>query len=143
MVSKAQMYDFVYPLAGMFLWMHVHFETHPLFDNKKVPHARLARALWVWNTTEPWKCLIGPGSIFCPTDEIRDEKGWQYFRLCFAAVDDNVVEKYSKDVVGAFQSFWQIEDPAKIDEILEDDDKNTAVEDLQGVKGFAINPIIC
>ena len=87
--------------------------------------------------------MIGPGSIFCPTDEIRNEKGWQYFRLCFAAVDDNVVEKYSKDVVGAFQSFWQIEDPAKIDEILEDDDKNTAVEDLQGVKGFAINPIIC
>jgi DNA-binding transcriptional MocR family regulator len=143
-VSKTQMYDFVYPLAGMFLWMHIHFETHPLFNNKKVPHARLSRALWVWNTMEPWKCLIGPGSIFCPTDEIREEKGWQYFRLCFAAVNDDVVEKYSRDVVGAFQSFWQIESVEKIDEILADDDKGSAVvEELQGMSGFAINPVIC
>jgi DNA-binding transcriptional MocR family regulator len=143
MVSKAQMYDFVYPLAGMFLWMHVHYETHPLFNNDKVPHEKLARALWLYNTTEPWRCLLSPGSIFCPTDEIREEKGWQYFRLCFAAVNDDVVEKYSKAVVGAFQSFWQIDDPKEIDELLKDDETFLEAMTTQGQIDFAINPIIC
>jgi DNA-binding transcriptional MocR family regulator len=119
-VSKTQMYDFVYPLAGMFLWMRAHYETHPLYT--KVEHERLARALWIYMTQEPYLVLISPGSIFSPTDALREEKGWQYFRLCFAAVDDDVVEKYSKSVVEAFRSFWTIKKVSDIDEILKDEE---------------------
>jgi DNA-binding transcriptional MocR family regulator len=119
-VSKTQMYDFVYPLAGMFLWMRAHYETHPLYA--KVEHERLARALWIYMTKEPYLVLVSPGSIFSPTDALREEKGWQYFRLCFAAVDDDVVEKYSKGVVEAFRSFWTIKKVSDIDEILKDEE---------------------
>jgi DNA-binding transcriptional MocR family regulator len=119
-VSKTQMYDFVYPLAGMFLWMRAHYETHPLYT--KVEHERLARALWVYMTQEPYLVLIAPGSIFSPTDALREEKGWQYFRLCFAAVDDDVVEKCSKGVVEAFRSFWTKKKVSDIDEILKDEE---------------------
>jgi aspartate/methionine/tyrosine aminotransferase len=119
-VSKTQMYDFVYPLAGMFLWMRAHYETHPLYT--KVEHERLARALWLYMTQEPYLVLVSPGSIFSPTDALREEKGWQYFRLCFAAVDDGVVEKYSNSFVEAFRSFWTKKKVSDIDAILKDEE---------------------
>ncbi|KIX09611.1 uncharacterized protein Z518_00691 [Rhinocladiella mackenziei CBS 650.93] len=143
-LHKTQLYDFAYPMAGMFLWMRAHYETHPLFD--RVDHERLARALWIFMTTEPYLILISPGSIFCPTPEIMKEKGWQYFRLCFAAVDDDVVQKHSEGVVNAFRDFWAIDDVHKIDKLLEDD------EDVEAklIRGavlnqglYAVNPVIC
>ncbi|EXJ93947.1 hypothetical protein A1O1_02340 [Capronia coronata CBS 617.96] len=120
-LHKTQLYDFAYPMAGMFLWMRAHYETHPLYQD--VEHQRLAQALWVFMTTKPYLVLLSPGSIFCPTPEIMAEKGWQYFRLCFAAVNDDVVEKYSKAIVKAFTDFWAIDDVKKIDDLLDDDEK--------------------
>ena len=125
LVSKTQMYDFVYPLAGMFLWMHVHYSTHPLYA--KIEHQRLAQALWIYCTQAPYKVLLSPGSIFAPTDEIREKQGWKYFRLCFAAVDDDVVAKFSKATVDAITSFWAIKKVKDIDEILKDDDDEAAM----------------
>jgi aspartate/methionine/tyrosine aminotransferase len=119
-VSKTQMYEFNYPLAGMYLWMRAHYETHPLFT--KVEHERLARALWIYMTQEPYPVLVSPGSIFSPTEALREEKGWKYFRLCFVAVDDDVIEKYSKGVVDAFRSFWTKKKVSDIDEILKDEE---------------------
>lgn len=119
-VSKTQMYEFDYPLAGMFLWMRAHYETHPLYA--KVEHKRLARALWIYMTQEPYLVLISPGSMFSPTDVLQEEKGWKYFRLCFAAVDDGVIERYSKGVVDAFRSFWTKKKVSDIDEILKDEE---------------------
>lgn len=120
LVSKIQMYDFVYPMAGMFLWMHVRFDTHPLYA--KVDPQRLSRAMWIYLTQDPYKCLVSPGGIFAPTEKIREEKAWQYFRLCFAAVDDDVVEKLSKNVVAAFKGFWGKKKASDIDEILKDEE---------------------
>ena len=119
-VSKTQMYDFAYPMAGMFLWMRILFKTQPLYS--KVASPRLARALWIYLTTEPYLCLLSPGSIFSPTERLRDEKGWQYFRICFAAVNDDVVEKHSKSVVAAFKSFWRKKEVSEIDDILKHDE---------------------
>lgn len=121
MLHKTQLYDFNYPLAGMFLWMRAHYETHPLF--RKVDHQRLAKALWTFMTTDDYLVLLSPGSIFCPTPEIIEEKGWQYFRLCFAAVDDDILEKHTKAVVRAFADFWAIEDVKTIDKLLEDEEE--------------------
>lgn len=119
LVSKTQMYDFVYPMAGMFLWLHARFDTHPLF--RKVDNDKLARALWVHFTQEPFLCLVAPGAMFCPAEEIRKEKGWQYFRLCFAAVDDGVLEKHSMMIVEGFKSFWAKKKVGEIDAILGDE----------------------
>ena len=131
-VHKTQMYEFVYPMAGMFLWLHARFETHPLFD--AVDHARLFEALWILLTTEKYRVLLAPGTMFSPTPEIVKEKGWQYYRLCFAAVNDDVIEKYSENTVAAFRHFWTIDDPKEIDKLLEDEEAEVrfgqlAVED--------------
>ena len=126
LVSKTQMYDFAYPMAGMFLWMRIIFSTHPLFG--QVDHQRLAKALWVYLTTKPYRVLVAPGSIFSPTEQLRDEKGWQYFRLCFAAVDDDVLEKHSTGLVEGIKSFWTKKRESDIDHILNDEDITVAMK---------------
>jgi len=138
------MYDFVYPMAGMFLWLHARFETHPLYN--EVDHERLFQALWVLLTTEPYRVLLAPGQMFSPTPEIAKEKGWQYYRLCFAAVDDNVIKKYSESTVAAFRHYWTIDDPKEIDKILQQDGEAEARFErlsIEGPDAFATNPIIC
>jgi DNA-binding transcriptional MocR family regulator len=127
LVSKTLMYDFVYPMAGMFLWMHIHFDTHPLF--RRVDHQRLARALWLYLTTEPYRVLVAPGTIFSTTDEIKEEKGWQFFRVCFAAVDDDVLERHTVGIVQGFRSFWSKRLESDIDHILDDGDAAVVVQD--------------
>jgi DNA-binding transcriptional MocR family regulator len=128
-VHKTQMYDFVYPMAGMFLWLHARFETHPLFH--EVDHARLFQALWVLLTTEKYRVLLAPGLMFAPQPQIAKEKGWQYFRLCFAAVNDDVIKKYSDNTVAAFQHFWTIDDVKEIDRLIEEDeDADASLEQL-------------
>jgi aspartate/methionine/tyrosine aminotransferase len=118
-LHKTQLYDFAYPMAGMFLWLRAHFETHPLYG--KVENLHLAKALWIFMTTKPYLVLVAPGAMFCPTPQILEEKGWQYFRLCFAAIDDDLVETHSKHTVDAFVDFWAIDEEKKIDDLLRED----------------------
>lgn len=119
-VSKTRLYNFVYPMAGMFLWMHIHIETHPL--SSKIDYQRLMRALWVYMTMQPYRVLVCPGTIFCPKGDIRDEKGWQYLRLCFAGVDEDMLEKNCNAIVDVLKSFWTKKKESDIDDILEDED---------------------
>lgn len=144
-VHKTQMYDFVYPMAGMFLWLHCRFETHPLYN--EVDHTRLFQALWILLTTEKYRVLLAPGTMFSPTPEIAQKKGWQYFRLCFAAVDDEVVQKYSENTVAAFRHFWTIDDVKEIDKLLEEEEdanarlEQLALENVVSSEGFFSSPL--
>ena len=84
--------------------VRVYFPSHPLW--KKTTPAKLAKALWVHLTTEKYLVLVAPGSIFSPTDEIRDKQSWAYFRMCFAAVDEPEVDKMSRRFVDGVKDFW-------------------------------------
>ena len=119
-ISKTQMYDFPYPMAGMFLWMKVNYYTHPVYG--KIANDRLSRAMWIYLTTEPFLCLVAPGTMFSASKRIMEEQGWKYFRLCFAAVDDDILAKHSHDLVAAFKSFWQKTKVSEIEDILKDDE---------------------
>jgi DNA-binding transcriptional MocR family regulator len=123
-ITKTQLYDFAYPMAGMFLWLRAHFETHNLY--KKCGGPKLAQALWVFMTTEDYRVLLAPGGLFSPTEEIREEKGWQYFRLCFAAVDDDVVKTSSEGFVKCVHDFWGIEDAKEIDELVREGEEEVS-----------------
>jgi len=104
-VDKVQMYDFIWPLGGMFVWIKVNYDKHPLF--KKTTHEKLSRALWLFLTTKPFTVLVSPGLMFSPTPEIAKESGWSFFRLCFAAVDEPEVEASSKRFVAGVNAFWK------------------------------------
>jgi DNA-binding transcriptional MocR family regulator len=118
-VEKTQIYDFIRPLGGMFVWVRFDFSTHPL--RKAVPLSHLAAALWVFWTTKPYLVLAAPGTIFAPTQEIKERDAWSYYRLCFAACDDDVLEDISQRFVNGAQAFWRIKKKEKIDELLKDE----------------------
>ncbi|KAL3422954.1 aromatic amino acid aminotransferase [Phlyctema vagabunda] len=127
-ISKTKMYSFDWPRGGMFVWVQMHYETHPLFSTYN-DGPRFARNMWIFLTTKPYLCLVSPGATFSPTPEIRDEKGWQFFRLCFAAVNDDVLEMYSKNFAAAVDAFWKIKDKKQFEAI---DPPEAEVQALEG-----------
>jgi DNA-binding transcriptional MocR family regulator len=132
-VETTQLYDFARPTAGMFLWVNVLFENHPLAD--QVDGARLATALWVFWTKEEYKVLVAPGSIFAPSPEILAEKAWKFYRLCFAAAPAEKLSSISKRFVKGIGAFWEIKEVKIIDEIMKDIDNppEEAYEDQAGM----------
>ena len=103
-VETVPMFEFVWPQSGMFVWVKMNFASHPLW--RKMEAAKLARALWVFLTTRPFLVLVSPGTIFSPTREILEGKGWEFFRICFAAVDEPEVERTSVRFVQGVRAFW-------------------------------------
>jgi hypothetical protein len=54
-VSKTQMYDFVYPLAGMFLWMRAHYERCTEAGRIEIGcYGRVIEAAWEAPKTNGW-----------------------------------------------------------------------------------------
>lgn len=114
-ISKTELYSFDWPRGGMFVWVKIHYENHPLAH--KVDHTRLANALWVFCTTKPYLVLVAPGTMFSPTDSIREKEGYKYFRLCFAAASEEGVDSLSKGFVDAVNAFWGIKDEKDLEGI--------------------------
>lgn len=114
-ISKTKLYTFDWPRGGMFIWVHVHFSSHPL--SEVVPGAKLSNALWIFLTRKPHFVLLAPGAMFSPTEEIMEKVGWQYFRLCFAAVDEPDVDKTSERFVNGVKAFWAIKNKKEIDDL--------------------------
>ncbi|KAI4087650.1 MAG: hypothetical protein LQ344_006648 [Seirophora lacunosa] len=120
-VDTVPMYDFVWPLGGMFVWVKLNLETHPLW--KKTSHEKLSRGLWIHLTTPRYLVLVAPGALFAPTEAIRVEKSFSYFRICFAAVDEQDVAPMSHRFVEGVKSFWA---KKRLDDL--DEDKAEDVE---------------
>ncbi|KAL1959425.1 hypothetical protein VTO42DRAFT_2228 [Malbranchea cinnamomea] len=112
-VDRVQMFDFHFPRAGMFVWIRVCLETHPLWA--KVTPDDLGTALWKHLMKKPYLCLTAPGSMFAPTDEVK-QNAWQYLRVSFAALDAPDIDKVSHSLVEGFRSFWQIRNPDDLDD---------------------------
>lgn len=127
-VSKKEMYTFEWPQGGMFIWVQLFFQNHPLAS--KFDGAFLAKALWVYLTHKPYLVLLAPGTIFSPTEEIKDQEGWKYFRLCFAAVDGKDVKVFSERFVKGVEDFWRIKDRKVMEKIgKEADESSVGVEE--------------
>ncbi len=112
----AKMYDFTWPMGGMFVWVSLNLSTHPLSTTVSPP--RLAHALWVHLTTKPYLVLVSPGAIFAPTQEIANDRAWRFFRVCFAAVSVEEVERSSRAFVQGVADFWRMSGEGVVDEIL-------------------------
>jgi DNA-binding transcriptional MocR family regulator len=113
-VSKTQIYDFNYPMAGMFLWLRCHFDTHPLYTEPHLLGSHnftgpdLSRAFWLFQTKPKYRVLAAPGQMFAPSPAVSEESAWQYFRLCFAAVDEAIVKSSSENFVESARDFWKL-----------------------------------
>ncbi|QVM11616.1 hypothetical protein D8B26_006262 [Coccidioides posadasii str. Silveira] len=118
-VQNAQMFDFEWPGGGMFVWIKLCLETHPLWSQTSA--AELANALWKYLMKKPYRLIVAPGWLFAPTDQVKD-RAWQYMRLCFAPMEEHDVATSSHNFVEGCRAFWQIKDIHDID----DDDDNDA-----------------
>ncbi|KAJ4411433.1 hypothetical protein N0V91_001217 [Didymella pomorum] len=136
-VEKTQIYSFVRPLGGMFVWVRFDFNTHPLAD--EVPHARLSQALWVFWTQKPYLCLVAPGLMFAPTQEIREKDAYNCMRLCFAACPAEDVKPISKRFADGAQAFWRIKKKSVIDKLLEEEE----TAGVDHVAGMAVLSGMC
>lgn len=105
MINKVPMYEFDWPMAGMFVWVKIRCDTHPLIG--KYGAAKVCAALWVFLTQKPFLCLAAPGSMFAPTDFVRGY-AFQYLRLCFAPMPEDKVAEYSQQFTAGCRAFWQL-----------------------------------
>ena len=106
-ITKTQMYSFVWPAGGMFVWLKACLENHPL--RSKYPLEKLSKALWVHLTRKPHLCLVCPGSMFAATEKAM-EKSVLYMRLCFAPMSEEDVDGVSRRLVEGFRAFWARKD---------------------------------
>ena len=113
-IERTPMYDFSWPAGGMFVWLRVHLENHPLHG--RYAEARLARALWVLLTREPYLCLLGPGALFAPDEEVAGRAA-SFFRLCFAAMPAEEVRGVTRRVTDGIRAFWQVKDLEGLEDV--------------------------
>lgn len=117
-VQKTNLYEFVRPKGGMFVWIKVNFDSHPL--RQEFSATQLSGAFWAFLTEEPNLVLASPGSMFCPTETIQKSLGPYYYRVCFAAIPTEDIGPVSERFGTAAQSFWEIQDPRRIKELIPD-----------------------
>ncbi|KAI1139020.1 aromatic amino acid aminotransferase [Hypoxylon sp. FL0543] len=122
-ITKTQLYDFKWPRGGMFLWLHMRFETHPLWKaagskGNIINGTALSTALMIFLTRKPFLVLVSPGLIFSTTPQIRTERGWAYYRLCFAAEAEENIDACSLRFTEGVQKFWRIKNVKELESIL-------------------------
>ncbi|KAF3911190.1 hypothetical protein AA313_de0209795 [Arthrobotrys entomopaga] len=113
--SPTQLFTFSWPRGGMSVWIRMNFHLHPLAG--EFSGRALAHAMWMFMLQKPQRVLVTPGEMFSLTDTIRDERGWKYFRLCFAPVTEEEIEVTSRRFVLGVQAFWAISSRAEVEEI--------------------------
>jgi DNA-binding transcriptional MocR family regulator len=132
--------SFDWPRGGMFIWVRVHFENHPLWQaagGRSVAlfdGPALSSALFVFFTHKPFKVVPSLGSVFAANPEIEANRAWAYWRLCFAAEAEENIDPASKQFVAAVQKFWRIKDVEEMEKLV--DELNFAqveAEDMEGM----------
>ncbi|KAI1853776.1 hypothetical protein JX266_001760 [Neoarthrinium moseri] len=139
-ISKTKLYEFDWPRGGMFLWLRMRFEKHPLWQatgskGNVINGTALSTALMVFLTTKPYLVLVSPGMMFSATPKIREERGWAYFRLCFAAESEENIDKCSERFVQGVQKFWRIKKVKELEDILSETEAASA-QDNEGLIDF-------
>ncbi|KAI1447164.1 aromatic amino acid aminotransferase [Annulohypoxylon stygium] len=138
-ITKTRLYDFRWPRGGMFLWVHMRFETHPLW---KAPGTRggnvidgvaLSTALMAFLTRKPYLVLVSPGLLYSATPSIREKRAWAYFRLCFAAETEENIDACSLRFSEGVQKFWRVKNVKDIEEILDEVNVARARGEEEGV----------
>ncbi|KAK4241450.1 pyridoxal phosphate-dependent transferase [Achaetomium macrosporum] len=138
-VNSTRLYTYAWPRGGMFIWLRAHLESHPLWNvrtpNPKFPVLNgpaLSTALMVWLTTKPYLVLVATGSIFSADERIREEEGWAYYRICFAAEAEENIDRAAHRFVQGVHAFWEVEDVEVVERLLEEleTEANGNVEEL-------------
>lgn len=124
-ITKTRLYDFDWPRGGMFLWLRMHFELHPLYGK---PGSRgnvldgpaLSTALMMLLTHKPYLVLVSPGMMFSATPDVARTEGWAYYRLCFAAESEENIDACSARFAKGVHRFWRIKKVEELEDLLDE-----------------------
>ncbi len=123
-ISNIRIMSYHRPGGGMFVWIKLHFENHPLWQAKgteKIPvidGPTLATALLISLSHKPHLVTIAPGNMFAATPQVATETAWAYLRLCFAAEKDENIGPSSRRFVNGVQKFWRVKVVAEIEALV-------------------------
>ncbi|KAI0205414.1 pyridoxal phosphate-dependent transferase [Astrocystis sublimbata] len=136
-ITKTKLYEFDWPRGGMFVWLKVRLEAHPLFGNvgsegSVIGGMALASALMIFLTHKPFLVLVSPGTMFSASPQIAASKGWAFFRLCFSAETDERNSDCSLRFGQGVQKFWRIKKVAEIEALL-DEAGSLEAEEVEGL----------
>jgi len=134
-VTKTKLISYEWPRGGMFVWLRVHFETHPLWNSKSstggaIDGLTLSTALMMYLTVKPYLVLVASGAMFSATPQIRVENGWAYYRLCFAAETDENIDSSSQRFVEGVQKFWRVKSVQEIEKLVDSFPHVSSMESL-------------
>ncbi|KAK3325849.1 pyridoxal phosphate-dependent transferase [Apodospora peruviana] len=126
-ITKTRLLDYSWPRGGMFVWIQVHFESHPLWQRpfssaasaKPIDGMALSMALLMLLTHKPHLVLVSVGSMFSANEAIAKADGWRYYRLCFAAESEDEVDAGTQRFVDGLHAFWRIKNPDVIKKLIE------------------------
>lgn len=145
-ISKTRILSYDRPGGGMFVWVKLLFENHPLWQAKgtdKLPvidGPTLAMALLIFLTHKPWLVVTAPGTMFAATPQIAAETAWAYVRLCFAAEKEENVGPSSQRFVDGIQKFWRIKSVAEIEDLVSEmpATPKTATGEVSDVQPYSV-----
>lgn len=127
-LRKFPLYTFHHPQGGMFIWLQVHLEAHPLFGTAVAQlgplagPATLSHALWVFWTGAPHRVLVAPGAMFAADAQVREEQSWKFFRVCFAAIEEAELAPVSQRLVAGVRAFWEeVKEWRDVEELVDED----------------------
>ena len=109
--------DFKKPAAGMFVWVKVQYDNHPLAD--KFSHLEMSRAFWTMNATNSQPVLVTPGYFFAPS-LVDAEHMAPYIRLSYANAEKTNISKWTDGFGRNSIDFWNITDPEQMRQLAAD-----------------------
>ena len=104
------------PAAGMFVWINMQFQNHPL--GSKVSVVELAQALWSFNATHKQPVLITPGYFFAPSQSDAEHTA-PFIRISYAPSEKGNLKRETEGFGRNVAEFWQITDEARIKELAD------------------------
>ena len=145
-ITKTQLLSFDWPRGGMFIWLRVHFENHPLWQatGQSIPlldGPALSKGFFIFCIRKPYTALAALGVMFAANEDIARERAWSYYRLCFAAESQENIDVGTRRLTTAVQKFWRIKDVAEMEELINELDV-ASTEDTEDMINFG-SPMGC
>lgn len=141
-ITKTRIMSYDWPRGGMFVWVRIHLENHPLWQAtgavlSVLDGPALAQALLIFLTHKPHLVIAAPGTMFAATPQVREETAWAYLRLCFGTETEENIEPCSRRFAVGLQKFWRIKDVSQI-ELLVSELRSSSQPGLENIADLGL-----
>ncbi|KAI6562296.1 hypothetical protein MCOR09_007839 [Pyricularia oryzae] len=118
--NKVAIFNFRWPMGGMFLWVEIKIKNHPFAVS--VDLRRLMRDLWIKCIRPPYLVLTVTGDDFAETEAVKIGRGYKFFRFYLAAIKENLLEEKPASFVPVYRDFWSIRRKENIEKIIKEEE---------------------